>query len=175
MRPEHRSAADRHDRHITGHERDREQRHEPERGWAGPASTLTTHRGAAGEPEARSSYGTVPGAEFPTFVYVSVLAAFAWIMLASWLAFAGDTDAALALAFAIVLAVVFFALPIIIREVAVANAPKRPKTTGDFLSAPVETATGTLRGSSAWIQVLIIPLALALAATLIGTAYVLVR
>ena len=71
--------------------------------------------------------------------------------------------------------IVFFALPVIIRQVAVANTRNRPKTTDDFLSAPVETATGPLRGSSAWLQVLIIPLALALAATLIGTAYVLVR
>jgi hypothetical protein len=104
-----------------------------------------------------------------------VLAAFAWIMLASWLAFAADMDAALSLSFAVVLGIVLFALPIIIREVAVANTRTKHEATGDFLSAPVETATGPLRGSSAWLQVLIIPLSLALAATLIGAAFVLAR
>lgn len=137
---------------------------------------LTTPRKDVPEgEEARSSFGTVPGAEFPAFVYISVLAAFAWIMLASWLAFAGDRDAALPLGMAVVLGIVFFGLPIIIREVAVANARKKQETAGDFLSAPVETATGQLRGSSAWLQVLIIPLSLALAATLIGAAFLLAR
>ena len=129
----------------------------------------------AGAQEPRSGYGTVPGAELPAFVYVSVLAAFAWIMLASWLAFAGDMDADLSLGIAVVLGIVLFALPVIIRQVAVANTRNRPEATGDFLSAPVETATGPLPGSSAWLQILLIPLTLALAATLIGAACVLVR
>lgn len=130
---------------------------------------------AADHREPRSSFGAVPGAEFPGFVYVSVLAAFAWIMLASWLAFARDTDAALALGIAVILAVVFFALPIIIRHAAVACSPPRPDTPHEFLATPVETATGPLPAASAWLQVLIIPLALALAATLIGAVSLSVR
>jgi hypothetical protein len=117
----------------------------------------------------------VPGAELPAYVYVSVLAAFGWIMLASWLAFARDSDADLALGIAIALAVVFFALPILIRHAAVAFSHPKPQEPREFLAAPVETATGSLSGASAWLQVLIIPLALALAATLIGGAYLLVR
>jgi hypothetical protein len=123
----------------------------------------------------RSDYGSVPGAEFPAFVYVSVLAAFAWILLASWLAFARGADAALVLAVAIVLGIVFFALPLIVRRVAVAHSRPEREPAQDFLSAPVETATGPLSGASAWLQVLLIPLALALAATLIGAVSVLVH
>jgi hypothetical protein len=125
--------------------------------------------------EPRSGYGSVPGAEFPAFVYMSVLAAFAWILLASWLAFARGADADLALAVAIVLGIVFFALPIIVRRVAVAHSRPEREPAEDFLSAPVETATGPLPGASAWLQVLLIPLALALAATLIGAVSVLVH
>ena len=123
----------------------------------------------------RSSYGLVPGAELPAFVYVSVLIAFAWVMLASWLAFAIDADADLALGIAMVLGIVFFALPIIIQRVAAAHSDRKRQAGRDFLSSPVETATGALPGATAWQQVLIIPLALALAATVIGATYVLVR
>jgi hypothetical protein len=147
--------------------------HEHRSTRSGIGLTTSGNNASGGEP--RSSYGTVPGDEFPAFVYVSVLVAFAWIMLASWLAFAADMDTALSLGFAVVLGIVLFALPIIIREVAAANASKEHETAGDFLSAPVDTATGPLRGSSAWLQVLIIPLSLALAATLIGAAFVLAR
>lgn len=121
---------------------------------------------------ARSSYGTVPGAEFPTIVYLSVFAAFAWVILASWVAFAGDGDADLALSFVLVLSVVFFALPVLIYL----TARHRAAHTGagkKLLSEPVETATGILSGASAFVQVLLIPSALALAATLIGGVAVL--
>ena len=70
----------------------------------------------------RSNYGAVPGAELPVAVYVSVFAAFAWIVLASWLAFANDADADLALGMAGVLTVVFFALPVLVRLTAMAHA-----------------------------------------------------
>jgi hypothetical protein len=73
------------------------------------------------------------------------------------------------------LGIIFFALPIIIRHVSAASSRPKPQAQQDFLAAPVETATGPLTGASAWLQVLIIPLSLALAATLIGAASVLVR
>ena len=141
-----------------------------------PALGLTmTPIDTASKREPRSSYGSVPGAELPTFVYVSVVAAFAWIMLAAWLAFSGQMDADLVLGVGVVLAIMFFGLPIIIHRVAIAHARKSPETTGDFLTAPVDIATGPLTGRSAWLQVALIPVALALAATLIGGAFVLAR
>jgi hypothetical protein len=123
----------------------------------------------------RSDYGSVPGTEFPVAVYVSVFAAFAWILVASWLAFANGDDADLALGFAAVLTIVFFALPVIVRLTAAAHSREPQGTRNDFLSSRVETATGSLTGASAWLQVLIIPVALALAATLIGVTSVLVH
>ncbi len=50
----------------------------------------------------------------------------------------------------------------------------RPASQGDF-PPPVEIWTGTLTGTSAWQQTLLIPAALALAATLIGAVNVLVQ
>jgi hypothetical protein len=70
---------------------------------------------------------------------------------------------------------VFFALPVLVRLTAANQARKTREPSGDFLSSRVETATGTISGASAWVQVLIIPLALALAATLIGITSVMVH
>ena len=36
--------------------------------------------------EYRSSYGSIPGEEFPGAIYRTVVFAFAWMMLAAWLA-----------------------------------------------------------------------------------------
>lgn len=115
--------------------------------------------------------GRLPGAEFPRAVYRSVVAAFGCILLASWAAFAGGDDADLALAFATVLTVVFFALPIIMRMTAAARSTAKPAALEEFLRTRVEIATGTLTGAEAWLQVLIIPLVLAFAAIAIGAVY----
>src|SRR5262245_13337883 len=135
MRSANRNREDRHGR-DPGNKRD----HAPPLRLVGTQPAVDGH-------ENRSSYGAIPGAEFPTFVYVSVLVAFGWIMLAAWLAFARDMDAVLSLSIAVVLTIVFFALPIIIRHAAVTCSETKPQTNRDFLAAPVETATGPLSGA----------------------------
>jgi hypothetical protein len=103
-----------------------------------------------------------------------VVAAFGFILLASWAAFGGGEDSDLALGFASVLTIVFFALPIIMRKTAAAHSDDKLTALPEFLRSPVEIATGTLTGAEAWLQVLIIPLALAFAAAAIGAVYVIV-
>jgi hypothetical protein len=102
------------------------------------------------------------------------LAAFAFIIVASWIAFGDSDDADLALALATVLTIVFFALPILVRRTAAARSRDKPQALDAFLGSHVETATGRLRGGEAWLQILTIPLALVLAAVMIGAAYLLV-
>jgi hypothetical protein len=127
------------------------------------------------EEEPRRSVGSrLLGAEFPAAVYLSVIAAFACILVASWLAFGRDPEADLGLAVATVLGIVFFALPIIMCRTAAARFSIQPKQFDSFLSSKVETATGTLTGSQAWLQVLIIPVTLAFAAIVIGAIHVFV-
>jgi hypothetical protein len=119
-----------------------------------------------GTPPAQSAADSsrVPGDEFPAVVYLSVVAAFAWILLASWLAFGVDTEADLGLAVATVLGIVFFALPIIMYRTATHRFRAQRQRLDDFLCSPVDTATGELTGAQAWLQVLAIPLVLAFAA-----------
>jgi hypothetical protein len=49
--------------------------------------------------------------------------------------------------------------------------PEQPAERLRIATAHVETATGSLPAWRAWIEVLLIPVALAIAATLIGAAY----
>jgi len=123
--------------------------------------------------EHRSNYDSVPGDEFPTTVYRSIVMAFAWMMVAAWLAFGGTSGTDLDLTVATVLFVVFLALPIIMHRTAANRQGHEPQWAPQrFLSSQVEIATGTISGREAWLEVLLIPIALALAATLIGAAYV---
>jgi hypothetical protein len=101
-------------------------------------------------------------------VYLSVFAAFAWVIVASWIAFAGGGDAELALGMVAVLTIVFFALPVLVWLTAKSHSPEPRNKGHDFLASDVEMATGRLSGRSMWLQIAIIPAALALAATLIG-------
>jgi hypothetical protein len=110
----------------------------------------------------------VPGAEFPAAVHLSVIVAFAWILVASWLTFGAGTEADLGLAIATLLGIVFFALPIILYTTATHRFSAQRQRLDEFLYAPVDTATGKLTGSQAWLQVLVIPLVLAFAALAIG-------
>ncbi len=115
----------------------------------------------------------LPGGELPRAVYRSVIAAFAWMILVSWITFGTNREADYTLALASVLMVVFLAIPVLI-YVTASHHMKGPQETLDhFLSTPVETATGSMSGAQAWIEIAIIPVALALAATLIGLVYIL--
>jgi hypothetical protein len=126
------------------------------------------------ETDLRSDYAHVPGAEFPKAVYRSVVGAFAAVVVVAWLTFGGGSDADLTLAFASVLTVVLFALPILVRRTAAARSTDKPESLDAFLGSRVDTATGLLAGGEAWLQILIIPLTLAMAAVLIGAVFLLV-
>jgi uncharacterized membrane protein YtjA (UPF0391 family) len=125
--------------------------------------------------EHRSNYDSIPGDELPPAVYRTIVFAFAWMMLAAWLAFGGASGTDLDLAVATVLFVVFLALPIIMYRTARNRLQRQRTVPKEFISSRVDIATGTLSAREAWLQVLMIPIALALAATLIGGAYVFLR
>jgi len=124
--------------------------------------------------ETRSGYGVLPGAEFPTALYVSVAGAFAWMFGFSWLAFGvGGGGVGLDLTMVTVLATVFLTIPLAMYHTASTRFPSVPKRMAAFLQSPIDTYTGPMPPGQAWLEVLLIPGALALAATLIGTVYML--
>jgi hypothetical protein len=124
-------------------------------------------------PEVRSGYGILPGSEFPTAIYISVAGAFAWMLGAAWLAFGTNMGTDLDLTMVTVLGTVFLSIPVAMHHTAATRYSSDPRRVAGFLSSQVDTATGWMPGGQAWLEILLIPAALAIAATLIGGVYLL--
>jgi len=116
----------------------------------------------------------LPGSELPTAVYLSIIGAYTWMLAVAWIAFASPEDTDLDLAIVTVLAVIFFGVPLAIIHTAVGQGAGTLAPLRRFLLRPFDTYTVTMPAAQAWIEVAIIPVALALAATLFGLVYVLV-
>ena len=125
-----------------------------------PSSPLQIAQTAGSE--YRSGYGSIPGDEFPNAIYRTVVFAFAWMMLAAWLAFGGTAGTDLDLAIATVLFAVFLGIPLILYRTARSRMQRSDQNSKRFLESRVDIATGTISGTEAW---------LALAATLIGGVF----
>jgi hypothetical protein len=123
--------------------------------------------------ECSSSTGAFPGDELPGGVYRSVVFAFAWMMLAAWLAFGGSVGTDLDLTIASILCAVFLGIPFVMHRTATKSCRWHNRNNRSFLRSGLDTATGPISGKEAWLQVALIPIALALAATLIGGIFVL--
>jgi type IV secretory pathway VirB2 component (pilin) len=117
----------------------------------------------------------LPGGELPRAVYESVVGAFVWMLLAAWIAFGTAREADFTLAFATLLFLIFFAILAFISVTARRHMAAQEETLAHFLHSEVDTATGPLTGRAAWIEIAVIPVALALAATLIGMVYAFTR
>jgi hypothetical protein len=115
----------------------------------------------------------VSDAEFPTVVYASVVLAFVWVLIASWLMFGSGSDVDLDLGIATVLFLLMLGIPFVLGKVVISHNRLPRAELRQFLTSDVEIATGRLSGSQAWVQVLLIPAALAFAATVIGAIRVL--
>lgn len=115
----------------------------------------------------RSSYGHVPGEELPGAVYTSVLLCFAGLMAASWLLFDRRDEIGLDLLIGTVLFMAMLGLPVLLGRMVARRT--RPHAQRRAVHGPrVEIHTGTVSSGEAWLQILLIPLAMVFAAVAIG-------
>ena len=116
----------------------------------------------------------LPGDEFPGGVYIGVFAAYCWMIGMAWADFAAPGGTELDLMMVTVLAAVFFAIPFALHHTASRLLVSAHPRMSDFLESQVDTFTGPMPAKEAWIEIMLIPVALAVAATLIGGAHLLV-
>jgi hypothetical protein len=106
-------------------------------------------------------------------VIESAIGATLWFVAVIWLAFAKGTETDLALTIVTLFLAFFFGLFLLTASYAL-HDPRwtLPRTTfREFLTSRIGTATGNMRGRDVLIEIMLLPLALAFAATLIGIVW----
>ena len=137
-------------------------------------STLERTLHAEDENSSAPAIGAMPGDEFPRGVYLAVFGAYLWMFGTAWADFAAPGGTDLDLMMVTILAVVFFGIPVALYHTARTRLVSARPPMSAFLNSQVDTFTGPMPARQAWVEIMLIPLALAVAATLIGGAHVLV-
>jgi hypothetical protein len=103
-----------------------------------------------------------------------VLAAVLWFLAVTWLAFAGGGGVNIDLTVVTLFFAIFFTLFLLLASFSVADPrwPTRDTSLREFLTSKVGLATGEESGRDVLIEIALVPVVLALAATLIGLAWV---
>jgi hypothetical protein len=96
-----------------------------------------------------------------------------WFIVMAWLDFARDGEVDYLLVIVTLFFVIFFALFLLTASYSVHDPrwPLRDTSFREFLRAKVGTATGTMRGRDALIEIALVPVSLAFAATVIGLVW----
>jgi hypothetical protein len=105
------------------------------------------------------------------------LSAVVWFLAVTWLDFTGGVEVDLDLAVVTGLFVAFFTLLLLTASMVI-DDPRwaQPKATfTDFLNDDVPVDSGTLQGRDVLVQIALLPIALAVGATLIGLIWTIVR
>jgi hypothetical protein len=102
------------------------------------------------------------------------LAALLWFLAVTWLAFAGSGGVDIDLTVVTLFFAVFFTLFLLLASFSVADPrwPTRDTSLREFLTSKVGLATGEESGRDVLIEIALVPVVLAFAATLIGLAWV---
>lgn len=112
-----------------------------------------------------------PGHEFPPSIYASIIGAFAWMLLVAWVAFNSSDGTDLDLGIVTVLGLVAFAIPFAMHHTSLRSTHDAPVSTRDFLRTSFDSYTGPMPARQAWMEAALIPIALAVAATLFGIVW----
>ncbi len=96
-----------------------------------------------------------------------------WFLAVTWIAFAGNGEIDYLLAIVTLFFAIFFTLFLFTASYSMHDPrwPARETSVREFLEARVGIGSGTMRGRDVLIQIALIPVALAIAATLIGLAW----
>jgi predicted membrane-bound spermidine synthase len=126
------------------------------------------YRAHGDEDVPRSSYGQVPGEELPAAVYISILLSFAGLLAASWLLFDRGGEIGLDLLIASVLFTAMLGLPVLLGRMVARRTTENGRRSHAQPGTHVDIYTGRLSSGEAWLQILLIPIVMALAAIAIG-------
>lgn len=110
----------------------------------------------------------------PGVFVVSMLGWFGY-MLAYWVTFGAELEAALALGVATVFFAVYFSMPLVLMRIRRARPYVDSSSFSEFLRGEIDTYTGRMSGTSALAQVAVLPVVIALGTMAIGVIIATVR
>ncbi len=115
-----------------------------------------------------------PGHSVHPLVIRAAVVASVWFVIAMAISFSGGIEADYLLAVVIGFSVIFFTLVLSLARYAAAHAPggAPDDSLDEFLDEDVAINTGSVSGKEALVQVLMLPIALAIGATMIGFIFV---
>ena len=93
-------------------------------------------------------------------VYKIFVACWAGLLAIFWVTFWGSANALFMIVIATGYAIVYFGVPFLMSRIWQNNRPADPRSLSAFMRSPVGTLNGTLRGSEALLQVILVPLCL---------------
>jgi len=145
---------------------------EPERG-GGAASLADRHHVTDTGPELESFSGKAQTSVHPVAIGVALGAAL-WFLAVTWVSFARGPEVDWDLVVVTLFFFFFFALFLLAASYALNDPRWRQRDTnfGEFLDSEVGTATGPMRGREVLLEIAVMPVSLALAATLIGLVWI---
>ena len=129
----------------------------------------TEERTTAGREAARP-----PGHSVHPLVIQTAVVASVWFVIAMAISFSGGIEADYLLAVVVGFSVIFFTLVLSLARYAAAhtNGGAPDDSLDEFLDEDVAINTGSVSGKEAMVQVLMLPIALAVGATMIGFIFV---
>lgn len=110
-------------------------------------------------------------------VFVLMLLAWAWMLAAFWFTFGSQLEGGFMVAISTVYVLMYFGVPAVMIKTARKHSPHLPdrRSFGDFLRGYVQTATGRMEGREALVQILLVPVGLALCISGIAVAVISAR
>jgi len=110
-------------------------------------------------------------------VFVLMLAAWAWLFAVLWLTFGTQLEGGFMVGISTGYVLMYFAVPAAMIKTAKKHTPHLPdrRGFGDFLRGHIQIATGSMKGWEATVQILLVPVGLALCISGIALAVIAAR
>ncbi len=115
----------------------------------------------------------IPGSEVPRGIYRVALFSFIWMLFAAWVAFGHARGTDVDLVFVTIIVAMISMLPTLVRRTARRHQAEFDIAPSGGDAGEFETATGKLANGEAYLQIVLIPAALAVAATVFSLIYLL--
>jgi uncharacterized membrane protein len=115
----------------------------------------------------------IPGSEVPAGIYRLSWFAFVWMLFAAWIVFGRACGVDVDLVVVTIIVAVMSLLPMLVRKTACRHEADFETPSRGADATELETATGKLGNGEAYLQILLIPVALAVAASAFSLVYLL--